>query len=100
MRTMLKETESPGKKVKNIILSKPDENKKRLSKIPTSRSKLAPKISEGAFSNIMTVRSSLEEAGRHQVTHQVKNLKTGGSNTMLNKLVNGQKINLTFKAVS
>lgn len=55
---------------------------------------------EKAFANIMTVRSRLDDSGTHQVTHQVKNLKTGGSSTMLNKLVNGQKIVTTFKAVS
>ncbi|XP_053384760.1 uncharacterized protein LOC128550221 isoform X2 [Mercenaria mercenaria] len=103
MRSVMKETGSPSKKGKPVISSRADENKKRMSRIPTSRSKLTSfksNSSEGAFANIMTVRSSLQEVGKHQVTHKVKNLKTGGSNTMLNRLVNGQKITTTFKALA
>ena len=36
------------------------------------------------YSNIVTVKSSLDDIGVHQVTHRMKNLKTGSSTTIVN----------------
>ena len=51
-----------------------------------------PQSPDGAYSNIVTVTSSLDHAGLHQVTHKMKNLKTGGTRTLVNDTVNAQKI--------
>ena len=59
---------------------------------PTVYSFFLPQSPDGAYSNIVTVTSSLDHAGLHQVTHKMKNLKTGGTRTLVNDTVNAQKI--------
>ncbi|XP_052262688.1 inactive serine/threonine-protein kinase TEX14-like isoform X2 [Dreissena polymorpha] len=76
-------------------------NKKRTNKtrIPTSSRSNPhpdPKANEGAFANIVTVRSNLDDEGVHQVTHRVKNLRNGASRTLLNNTVNAQKVITKF----
>lgn len=55
---------------------------------------------EGAFANIVTVRSNLDDAGVHQVTHRVKNLRNGASTMLLNNTVNAQKVITKFTSQS
>lgn len=53
---------------------------------------------EGKYANVMTIRSSIDEAGKHHVTHKIRNLKTGGSSTLLSERVTGQRVTTVFKA--
>jgi len=53
---------------------------------------------EGVFANILTVRSSLDVPGVHQISHQMKNLKTGGSKMIINDTVDAKKVVTKFKS--
>ena len=55
---------------------------------------------EEVYSNIVTVRSSLDGSGLHQVTHKMKNLKTGGTKTLVNDTVSAQKVTTKVRAAN
>ena len=47
---------------------------------------------DGVYSNIVTVTSSLDRSGLHQITHKMKNLKTRGTKTLVNDTVSARKV--------
>ncbi|KAL4240089.1 hypothetical protein ACF0H5_000883 [Mactra antiquata] len=103
MKTIMKKVESPSKSGavdSESTITKQNKKIRRIPRrIPNSSKEITskPKSNEGKYANVMTIRSSINEAGKHHLTHTIKNLKTGGSSTMLDEHVSAQRLVAVFR---